>query len=86
MRDDPDQFALLTQTSQGFQGRFEGLFIEGAKSFIEKQRVDPHIPACHLRKAQGQGKAHQETFPTRKILRGADLARLVVVDDVGLKT
>ena len=82
MGDDADQLAFLVQSSQCRKRRFEGLVVEGSEPFIEEERVDTHIAARHLGEAERQGQADDEAFAAREILRGTDLTRLVVVDDV----
>ena len=85
MGDDADELAVLTEPRQCFQRRFQGVFVEGAESFIEKKRIDPDVPAGHLGKAEGQGQAHDKAFAAGEVLGGADLSGLVVVDDVQLQ-
>ena len=77
-----DKLSVLPQSRQCFQGRFQGVFIKGAESLIEKKGVNPDIPAGHLRKAKRQGQAHDKAFPAGEIFGGTNLARLVVVDHI----
>ena len=45
----------------------------------------PHRLAGHLRKPEGEGKAHDETLAAGKVLGGADFSGLIAVDDVELQ-
>jgi len=85
MGDDPDDLSLLLQGGEGLECYLEGLTVQGPESFIEEQRIDPDIPACHARESEGQGEADNETLPSGKVLRGADLPCLVIVHDIEVK-
>ena len=47
--------------------------------------VHPHRLAGHLRKPEGEGKAHDETLAAGKVFGGADFSGLIAVDDVELQ-
>ena len=82
MGNNADQLAVLPQTGQRFQRRLQGFFIERAEAFVQKQGIDPDVFAGHLRKPQRQRQTDDETFSSGQIFGRANLACLIIVDDV----
>lgn len=70
---------------QRIQRGVQRILIQRAEPFVEEKGVHPHRLAGHLRKPEGEGKAHDETFAAGKVLGGADFSGLIAVDDVELQ-
>ena len=85
MRDKANQLSLLLKSRQRLHSTVERLFVERSKPFIEKERIDLHIPARHLREAEGKSEAHQKALSTREVLSGTPLTSMVEVDDIDLE-
>lgn len=48
MGNDTDELSVLAQSRQCLKGRFQGIFIEGAESFIKERENHTDVPAGHL--------------------------------------
>ena len=62
VRDDADEFPFLVKFSEGFDGGLQRFFIQGSKSFIEKEGIDTDLLAGHAGKAEGKGEADDEAL------------------------
>lgn len=85
MRNHADELAVPVQPGQRIQRGVQRILIQRAEPFVEEKGVHPYRLAGHLRKPEGEGKAHDETLAAGQVFGGADFSGLIAVDDVELQ-
>ena len=79
---DADEFVLLPQAFQSGQRDFQGIGIERAETFIDKQRVDPDVATRETGQTERHGEAGEEAFPAGETGGGAAHPGLEIVLDL----
>ena len=67
VRDDADGLSLLAKPGKHVQSHIEGVFVQCAETFVEKDGVYTHISAGHTGKTEGQRETDEEAFAAREI-------------------
>ena len=86
MGDDSDQFSMLLESSQLFQGMLEVFLVESAEAFIEEEGVDPHAVARHPGEPERKSKTDKECFASGKIAGGTNLIAAIGILYIEFKT
>ena len=69
MRDYADDLAVLLQAGKGLEGGLQGVFVQSAEAFVQKERVYPDVLTGHSGQAKCQGQTDDEALTAGEVLR-----------------